>query len=155
MAPETSLQDHLDAFHQAWMKMEQQCNSSTKLVATALRNVFTSEDVKGYFFFTTLPETMENVIDNFVSKETTKYFTIESKMLDFCEKSLDMATTPTFTSAYWTQTNRRNVSTGIDLGRKECNYCKKKSFHFKSHIYAECDHLKDKKCFFKSNDFTK
>ena len=33
MAPETSLRDHLDAFHRAWMKMEQRCNSSTKPVA--------------------------------------------------------------------------------------------------------------------------
>ena len=124
-------------------------------VATALRNVFTSEDVKGYFFLTTLPETMENVIDNLVSKDTTKYSTIESKMLDLCEKPLDMATTFTSTSAYWTQTSCCNVPTSTDLSCKECSYCKKKNFRFKSHIYAKCDHLKNKKHFFKSNNFMK
>ena len=98
---------------------------------------------------------MENVIDNFINKNTTKYSTIESKMFDFCEKLFDMATTFIFTSAYWTQISCRNVFTNTNLSCKECSYCKKKFFYFKGYIYAECDHLKNKKCFFKSNDFTK
>ena len=98
---------------------------------------------------------MENVINNFVNKKTIKYFTIESKMLNFCEKLFNMVITFIFISAYWTQINCYNVSTNINLSHKKCNYYKKNNFYFKSYIYIECDYLKNKKHFFKSNDFTK
>ena len=72
---------HLDTFHNNWTKMYQRCTNSTKPVAAALRNAFESVDVKEYFFLTTLPDEMENVIDNIVSKDVTRHSAIESKML--------------------------------------------------------------------------
>ena len=66
--------------------MEQRCNSSNKSVASALKNLFISEEVKGYFFLTTLPDVIENIVDNLLSKDIVKYLSIESKMLDLTEK---------------------------------------------------------------------
>ena len=68
MSSDSSLKKHFNTFHQSWKRMSSHCNFSSKLVAAALRNIFVSDEIKSYFFFSTLPDTYDNVVDNFISK---------------------------------------------------------------------------------------
>ena len=53
------LRTHLDLFHQTWTRMQKRCISSSQAVAKSMLPIFESDDVKGSFFLTTLPESMD------------------------------------------------------------------------------------------------
>lgn len=80
------LKQHLDTFHQVWTKMARRTQSSTQAVARAMRPIFESDEVKGSFFLTTLPDTMDNLIDNLATRGVTTFVDIEPKILDVAEK---------------------------------------------------------------------
>jgi hypothetical protein len=53
-------------------------------------NIFESDEVKGSFFLTTLPDAMYNVVDNLSTQKDLTFTTIEPKMLDLANRhSLD------------------------------------------------------------------
>ena len=58
---------HLDDFYQRWIRMQRRCESSKQSVAMSMKLLFNSDKVKGSFFLATLPDTMDNVIDNLVT----------------------------------------------------------------------------------------
>ena len=136
MSSNSSLREHFDTFHQSWKRMFSRCNSSSKPVAAALRNTFASDEVKGYFFFSTLPDTYDNVVDNLISKDLTGYGQVEAKMLDLVDKhsNTDM---PESVTAYWTQTSRNCPN--------ECIYCKACNLLYSGHIHINYNILKKNK----------
>lgn len=73
---------HLDAFRSLWHKLATRTATSQKPVAKAMKSMFDSDEVKGSFFLTTLPEQMDHVVDNLGTQTLTKYSDIEPKMLD-------------------------------------------------------------------------
>lgn len=80
------LREHLDEFHQLWQRLYKRSIASNQPVAKALRPVFESDDVKGSFFLTTLPEQMDHVVDNLATRNVTAYASIEAKMLDIADQ---------------------------------------------------------------------
>ena len=76
------LQAHVDNFNQLWIKMIKRTQSCNQSVTKAMKPVFESDETKGTFFLTTLPETMDNIIDNLTTASLTKYSDIEPKMLE-------------------------------------------------------------------------
>ena len=98
MTPDASYREHMDTFHATWQRMVSRCTSSERPVARALRAAFESDEVKGCFFLTTLPDSAENVVDNLLSKDVTSYSAIEPKLLDLADKHLDPE--PTSNTAY-------------------------------------------------------
>jgi hypothetical protein len=106
------LRAHIDEFHEMWIRMTKRCQSSQQNVAKAMKQIFESDEVKGSFFLTTLPDTMDHIIDNIGTRGLTTFTEIEPKMLDISEKhSLDTVDS----SAYYTST-RRTQSKGPNQG---------------------------------------
>ena len=145
------LRNHVDNFHQLWVKMDKKCQSSSQSVARAMRPIFESDDVKGSFFLTTLPDTMDHVVDNLGTRDITKFSQIEPKMLDIAEAH---TINDTDSTAYYTSTYNRskqqaskptNSSSDDMLARNECSWCQKNNMTFVGHIYKNCKHLKDHK----------
>ncbi|KAH6606854.1 hypothetical protein Trco_006007 [Trichoderma cornu-damae] len=73
---------HLNAFHQLWTSMEQRCKTSQHELAKDLNAVFSSESVKGLFFLSTLPESMDTIIDNLSTGNVNWFYDIRPKMLE-------------------------------------------------------------------------
>ncbi|OAG06549.1 uncharacterized protein CC84DRAFT_1217753 [Paraphaeosphaeria sporulosa] len=88
-----------------------------------MRAMFNDDNVKGSFFLATLPDTMDNVIDNLATRQLTAFQDIEPKILDISEKhSLD---TTNSLSAYATrQTAARQQN---------------------AHVYTNCNELRKHK----------
>ena len=159
MGKNDSLRDHMDNFHKSWTRMSQRCNNSKAEVAKSLKTTFDSEIVKGCFFLTTLPEEMNNIIDNLSTKDITKYSAIETKMLDLVESQNDNPDN----AAYWTQTTRkpsnlnqsRNTPSVSGNASRECTYCRKHGYTFVGHLYTDCIILQREKDSRKGNDSRK
>ena len=132
------LKHHLDNFHQVWTKMARKTQGSTQPVAKAMKPIFESDEVKGSFFLTTLPDTMDNLIDNLATRGITTFVDIEPKILDIAEKhSLDTVDS----SAYYT-TTRKLKNTNTTTPNNECTWCKKHDMTFIGHVYTNCRKLK-------------
>lgn len=57
-----------------------------------MKHIFDSDNVKGSFFLATLPDTIDNVIDNLSTRDVTAFQDIEPKILNISEKhTLDTA----------------------------------------------------------------
>lgn len=122
-----------------------------------MKAVFDSDKVKGSFFLTTLPDSMDTIIDNLSTGNITTFKQIELKMLDIHEKHQigDDST------AYWTATNRdknkKNKANNRLKGNqanqpmdpsdpKECTYYKKHGHKYDNHTHRNCYRLqKDRK----------
>lgn len=145
---------HLDAFRSLWQKLATRTATSQKPVAKAMKSMFDSDEVKGSFFLTTLPEQMDHVVDNLSTQNLTKYSDIEPKMLDIATRSQleDSA-------AYYTSTARKtdykkgrasDKQSGASgapgaSGKKECTWCRARQFNFIGHLYNECKKLAEHK----------
>ena len=61
--------------------------------------MFNSNKVKGSFFLATLPETIDNIIDNLSTRNITAFQNIKPKILDISEKySLDNVDSTAYTA---------------------------------------------------------
>lgn len=139
------LRIHLDEFHQRWTRMSKRCATSTQPVAVAMRAMFDSDQVKGSFFLATLPETMDNVIDNLSTRNVTAFQDIEPKILDISEKhSLDVVDSSAAYAARQTA-SRKPASTKPPNGVLECTWCRKHDLPFVGHLYPTCYALKKHK----------
>ena len=142
------LRTHLDLFHQTWTRMQKRCISSSQAVAKSMLPIFESDDVKGSFFLTTLPESMDTIIDNLNTRDITSFAAIEPKMLDISEKhSLDQIDS---TSAYAARGRPKpkmasNSATPFNstTSNKECTWCQKRNFSFVGHTYRDCYRLQN------------
>lgn len=141
------LANHLDNFHQMWTNLERRCKTSEHELAKNLATVFASDSIKGSFFLSTLPESMDTIVDNLSTRGVNKFAEIEPKMLDIAFRHNQ----PTDERAYYTKTsgkpNRRDKQTSSTSGntRDECTWCRKHNFTFVGHIYTDCTRLAEHK----------
>ena len=135
------LKQHLDIFHQVWTKMARRTHGSTQPVAKAMKPIFESDEIKGSFFLTTLPDTMDNLVDNLATRGITTFVDIEPKILDIAEKySLDSVDS----SAYFTKIRKANdKSKATTPTTNECTWCRKHDMTFVGHVYTNCRKLKE------------
>ncbi|KAI1005121.1 hypothetical protein K3495_g3097 [Podosphaera aphanis] len=124
--------DHLTKFTNAWDRLQQRSLSSSSGVAKAFRDVSLSDEVKGAFLLLSLPKSMNNTIDNLVTKNLIKYQDIQPKLLDL---SADRNVTESENKAYLSS-NQEPI---------ECSWCKVKKFNYKGHTYNNCFKLKKHK----------
>ena len=73
--------EFLTIFNDAWNRLRNRSSSKSSL-AKAFRDLTFSGDVKGAFLMSSLPESMDNVIDNLVTKEMVSYEDASAKLLD-------------------------------------------------------------------------
>ena len=157
-----NLRQHINEFHQLWMKMQRRCRTSTQHVAKGLRLTFDSDEAKGSYFLNTLPDTMEHLVDNLETQGLTSFAAVQPKMMDIADKhSLDTQDG----AAYYTSTATKNpkgtrrdgkpTSKGnrpilgntqsFNTSANECTWCKKHNFTFVGHVYTNCRKLKEHK----------
>jgi len=92
-----------------------------------------SEVVKGAFFFTWLPSTLDNVVDNLTTKESATYNEICTRLLD-----LDPAEQPANTNTAFTATSTNWNNKGKGKEEKICTYCKSKGYRGIGHLVTAC-----------------
>lgn len=138
-----NLMSHLDDFRQIWTKLYTRTSNSSQSIGKAMKAMFDSDEVKGSFFLTTLPDTLDHVVDNLSSQGLTKFSQIEPKILDIASRK-----TEDDPAAYYTQTGRRNQQR--NTGRRDtrekpkdkgCTWCRSKNYKFVGHSYTDCDKL--------------
>lgn len=151
------LSAHVDLFQQQWNKMAQRCQNSSQAVATLMSPIFENDHVKGSFFLTTLPNTMDSIIDNLSTKGLDRFAEIEPRMLDIAAKhnisELDSTAYYTAASAKAKKNqqqqnygNRSNTQQRSDTTQDdECSWCRKHKMQFVSHVYTNCTKLKQYK----------
>jgi hypothetical protein len=76
---------HLNEFHQRWTRIASRCAALSQTVAKAMTKMFESDEVKGSFFLSTLPDTMDTIIDNLSTRNLTAIKDIEPKILDVAD----------------------------------------------------------------------
>jgi len=127
-----------------------------------MKAIFANDECKGAFFLTTLPDTMDTVIDNLSTSGINSFAQMEPKFLNISEKHhLD----ENESNAYYTATNRQQKGKGRAFNDKkkykdrdtkpqngtsfsksaeplECTYCKKRNFKATGHTYLNCIKLK-------------
>lgn len=134
---------HLDLFHQLWTKMLQRCQNSQQPVAKSMLPLFDNDNVKGSFFLTTLPNTMDGIIDNLSTKGIDTFSSIEPRMLNIAArnnlKEIDLAAYYTATSGKGKQRQQGNAKTTDKTN--ECTWCKKHDMTFIGHVYTNCNKL--------------
>ncbi|KAF2676307.1 hypothetical protein K458DRAFT_262437, partial [Lentithecium fluviatile CBS 122367] len=106
-----------------------------------MKPMFKSDDVKGSFFLATLPDTINNVINNLSIRSVTAFKDIEPKILNISEKhSLDVADSAAYAA------NMRSASHQPPGGqRQECTWCRKHQLTFIGHVYTNCNELRKHK----------
>ena len=120
--------------------MAKRCQTSNQTVATAMRPLFESNEVKGSFFLVSLPDTMDHIIDNLSTWNITSFAAIEPKMLNIADKhSIDSIDS----SAYNVTARRSKPSststkpTKPSTTQPECTYCRKRNFTYVRHLYKD------------------
>lgn len=153
LTSEEDLIQHLESFHQLWTSIEQQCRTSSHSLSKSFSAVFSTEDVKGSFFLSSLPDSMDNIVDNLSTQNITRFTDIRPKMLDIAQRQNQ----PKEESAYYTRTAAKPNQTGRSGGRgnpqssttpsptNECTWCKKHNMSFIGHIYTNCKKLAEHK----------
>ena len=149
---------HIEQFDELWDRLLQRTNeassattpdsssssastsrsSSTETLETLLLPLASSPIAKGAFFITSLPTSLDNVIDNLTTKDTVTYTDICNKLLDLypstSQSSADNA-------AFFTTNNRKDTRKGKGDQPKDgklCGYCKSKGFKGIGHLESEC-----------------
>jgi hypothetical protein len=69
-----------------WTRMAKETMTSNHTVAKAMKPIFKSDEVKGLFFLTTLPGTIDNTIDNLSTQNLTSFSAIKLIFQDIAEK---------------------------------------------------------------------
>lgn len=94
---------HLDAFHNQWSQMERRCGTSDHEFAKCFHSMFSSDSIKGSFFLSTLPHSMNPIVEDLSTRDVTKFIDIEPKMLDVADQRQKQSLND---KAYYTKTMR-------------------------------------------------
>lgn len=110
----------------------------TETLESLLLPLASSPIAKGAFFITSLPTTLDNVIDNLTTKDTVTYTDICNKLLDlYPTASQTQCDNTAFLSTSGRQDRRKGRSDQARDG-KICGYCKSKGFRGMGHLESEC-----------------
>lgn len=114
-----------------------------------MRTLFKNDKVKGSFFLTTLPDAIDNIVDNLSSQNPTTFAQIELKMMDIVARSQVEES-----EAYYTSTRKKPVPKGVEKtpepkslsdsntsDTKECTWCRARNYTFVGHLYTDRDKL--------------
>jgi hypothetical protein len=147
-----NLMYHLDNFHLLWTRTAKRTMASQHTVAKAMRPIFESDEVKGSFFLTILPDTMDNVIDILSTQGLPSFTAIKPKFQDIAEKHSIEVESPAYYArprpqpqATRSQPARSQPQRSQSQGQSapvECTWCKKRDLPAAGHTYRDCRKLK-------------
>ena len=137
---------HIEKYHELWQRLLERTSEGTTQSTTAtttskdtleavLVPLANSNMAKGAFFLTTLPTSLDNVVDNLTTKQSATYDDVCTKLLDLYSQENPVETNTAFT------TSTTNVSRSDRGKRKEdkvYTYCKSKGFHGIGPLVVDC-----------------
>ncbi|KAI0992830.1 hypothetical protein K3495_g15354, partial [Podosphaera aphanis] len=124
-----SIPEYLTKFNDSWNRLRNRSQASETTLAKAFKDLTSSDDVKGAFLLSSLPKSMENIVDNLVTKEVINYEGVSAKLLDV--------------SANRTEPSADNKAYSAENHSvKECSWCKSLKYKYEGNLYTECRILK-------------
>jgi len=147
------LSDHINKYDTLWNRLHLRCSTATSsdryTLPFAFQSVFESPKAKAAILLRSLPESMNNIVDNLQTKEDLTYDHVYNKLMDLkVPTAVNSADNKAYKSAdvrgKGMETRREPSSKGPSATTKECTYCKK---HFQTarsegHTWNECSKLK-------------
>ena len=135
---------HIEKYDELWQRLvdhtsEATIRSSASSAATKdgleaiLLPLANSAIAKGAFFLTTLPTSLDNVVDNLTTKESATYNDVCTKLLDLYSDE-----SPGESNTAFTTTSVSRNDKGKHKEEKICTYCKSKGFRGIGHLVGEC-----------------
>jgi len=131
-----TMHDHLNGFNNDWVRLQYRTASTKGELGRCLETLTRSNHAKAAFLLVSLPESMNNIIDNLQPKGDLTFKDVHSRLLDLnANHSLGNKGEKEY----------RVEKSGKNKGPKECSWCKKRDFHAKGHTWQECNKLKESK----------
>jgi len=135
---------HIEKYDELWQRLLERTSEATlrsrdadttpkDTLEAVLLPLASSAIAKGAFFLTSLPTTLDNVVDNLTTKESATYSEVCTRLLDLYPAEQPAETNTAFASMSSNRNNR-----GRSKDEKICTYCKSKGFRGIGHLVAEC-----------------
>ena len=129
------LKDHIVNFESIWTSLASRTNQATATdankLAYALQLFFQSSEIKASLLLGSLPDSMNNIVENLQTKDNLTYELAYNHLMDLrSSSSVAPSTVETVYKASLTQQpSKFESSDGTDV----CSYCQKKG-----HLWSEC-----------------
>jgi len=135
---------HIEKYDELWQRLLERTSEATSrskdanttskdVLEAVLLPLANSEVAKGAFFLTSLPSTLDNVVDNITTKESATYSEVCTRLLD-----LYPSEQPADNNTAFAAVNNNHNDKGKRKEQKVCTYCKSKGFRGLGHLVAEC-----------------
>ena len=135
---------HIEKYDELWQRLVDRTSEATLRSGAAsttskdaleavLLPLANSAVVKGAFFLTTVPTTLDNVVNNLTTKESATYNDVCTKLLDLYSDE-----NPADTNTAFTTTSMSRNDKGRRKEEKICTYCKSKGYRGTGHLEGEC-----------------
>jgi len=131
-----AMHDHLNGFNNDWARLQTRTSNTRDELGRCLQTLTRSNHAKAAFLLVSLPESMNNIIDNLQTKGDLTFEDVHARLLD---PSANHSLGNKGEKAY------RVEKSGKNKGLKECTWCKKRNFNAKGHTWQECNKLKASK----------
>jgi len=130
------MHDHLNAFNNDWVRLHNRTSNTKDELSRCLQTLTRPNHAKAAFLLLSLPELMNNIIDNLQTKGDLTFEDVRFRLLDL---SANHSLGNKGEKAYGVEKSGKNK------GPEECTWCKKRSFNAKGHTWQECNKLKASK----------
>lgn len=136
--------DHIAKYNELWSRLVERTAKTSKedsdSLEAVLRPLANSPRAKGSLFLTTLPEELDNIVDNLKTKQNLTYDDVCSRLL---ELSLNSTTNNDINKAYVSKQKKDyKVNDFKPKVKKECSFCKSKKKWYKGHTLENCRNKK-------------
>jgi len=135
---------HIEKYDELWQRLLERASEATTrskasdstshdALEAVLLPLANSAVAKGAFFLTSLPTSLDNVVDNLTTKELATYMDVCAKLLDLYPQEQPADTNTAFAT---TSPNKSDRIRRKD--EKICTYCKSKGFRGIGHLVVDC-----------------
>jgi len=150
------MKDHLLEFDTNWNRLQHRCSSArqsdTNTLPYLFHPVLASEQAKAVFLLLSLPQSMENIVDNLQTKQGLTYDDAYQRLIDIADRRESGEASDDKAYKASEKKKRQPKSSNTE---KECTYCKKHypQGRYTGHTWNECFKLKrDKESKTKDSD---
>lgn len=140
----SDIADHIAKYNELWSRLVERTakisEEDSDSLEAVLRPLANSPRAKGSLFLTTLPEELDNIVDNLKTKQNLTYDDVCSRLL---ELSLNLTTNNDNNKAYIIKQKKDyKVNQFNTKVKKECSFCKSKKKWYKGHTLENCRNKK-------------
>ncbi|KAF2857313.1 hypothetical protein K470DRAFT_260950 [Piedraia hortae CBS 480.64] len=104
-----------------------------------MKPLFDSDVTKGAFFISTLPESLDNFMDNLNTKGISSFSEILDPLQDIIDKNA--LKDPMVTALHAATSKRKHFRPTATSSDEYCTFCKSRGFPYKGHSHRNCRRL--------------